>query len=79
MDLQTRKLNLISYLAQLQDEMFFDKLETYILKNRKEMHTELQPFTIEELFSRIKMSETDLKEGKFKSQEELENLVLNWQ
>ena len=28
MDLQTRKLNLITYLAQMQDENFFEKIET---------------------------------------------------
>ena len=34
MDLQTRKLNLIICLAQIKGEIFFDKLENYILKER---------------------------------------------
>jgi hypothetical protein len=39
MDLQTRKLNLITYLLQMKDEVFFDKLENYILKNEVELNT----------------------------------------
>ena len=32
MDLQTRKINTITYLAQIKDEILFDKQENYILK-----------------------------------------------
>jgi hypothetical protein len=78
MDLQTRKLNLITYLAQVQDEVLLEKLESYILKNEGEFHSELKPFTIEELVNRIKKSELDYKEGKFKSQEDLEKTSTNW-
>ena len=31
MDIQTRKLNIISYIAQLKDESFINKIEKYIL------------------------------------------------
>ena len=72
MDLQTRKLHLISYLAQLQDELFLEKLETYILKQEKEQQTEFKQFTVEEFIKRIEKSELDFKNGRFKSQEELE-------
>jgi hypothetical protein len=78
MDLQTRKLNLITYLAQVQDEVLLEKLESYILKNKGEFYSELKPFTIEELVNRIKKSELDYKEGKFKSQEDLEKTSTNW-
>jgi hypothetical protein len=78
MDLQTRKLNLITYLAQVQDEVLLEKLESYILKNEREFYSELKPFTIEELVNRIKKSELDYKEGKFKSQEDLEKTSTNW-
>ena len=78
MDLQIRKLNLITYLAQVQDEVLLEKLESYILKNEGEFHSELKPFTIEELVNRIKKSELDYKEGKFKSQEDLEKTSTNW-
>lgn len=78
MDLQTRKLNLIAYLAQLQDEIFFEKLECYILKREKELHSEFNPFTLDELINRIEKSELDFKAGRFKSQEDLEKISSNW-
>ncbi|MDO5615596.1 MAG: hypothetical protein Q4G16_05360 [Cruoricaptor ignavus] len=81
MDLQTRKLNLITYLAQIQDESFFDKIENYILKKYKKNQMEeleLQPFTIDELVNRSKKSEQDYIEGNFKTQEHLEKISANW-
>ncbi len=79
MDLETRKLNLITYLAQLQDESFLEKIENYIMNRfEKEDHSEFIPFTSEELISRIERSEQDFKSGKFKSQEDLEKLSANW-
>lgn len=56
MDLSTRKLNLIAYLAQLQDENFFGKIEQYILHKQK-LEKDFKPFTIEELVSRVQESE----------------------
>lgn len=56
MDLSTRKLNLIAYLAQLQDENFFGKIEQYIL-NKQKLEKDFKPFTIEDLVSRVQESE----------------------
>ena len=78
MDLQTRKLNLITYLAQLQDEIFFEKIENYILRKSKEKTEEFRQFSVEELISRIEISEQDYKNGKFKTQEDLEKISANW-
>jgi len=78
MDLQTRKLNLITYLAQIKDEIFFDKLEDYILKSEVKHNPELKSFTIEELINRIEKSELDFKSGNIKSQEDLEKISANW-
>ncbi|SDB51064.1 hypothetical protein SAMN03097699_1810 [Flavobacteriaceae bacterium MAR_2010_188] len=78
MDLQTRKLNLITYLAQIKDEIFFDKLENYILKREVERNPDLKPFTVEELINRIEKSELDFENGNFKSQEDLEKISANW-
>ncbi len=78
MDLQNRKLNLITYLAQVKDEIFFHKLEKYILKNEAEYNSEFKPFTIEELVNRIENSELDFKSGQVKSQEDLEKTSANW-
>lgn len=78
MDLQTRKLNLITYLLQMKDEVFFDKLENYILKNEVELNTNISPFSAEELINRVKKSELDFENGNFKSQEDVENISSNW-
>ncbi len=78
MDLQTRKLNLITYLAQMQDENFFEKIENYILRKSKEKTEELRQFSVEELISRIEISEQDYKNGNFKTQEDLEKISANW-
>lgn len=77
MDLQTRKLNLISYLAQLQDEDFIEKIERFILRTQ-ESGSEIKPFTINELVSRVRQSEKDYKLGNVKSHDELEKLSANW-
>ncbi|AXG71125.1 hypothetical protein KORDIASMS9_03380 [Kordia sp. SMS9] len=77
MDLQTRKLNLISYLAQLQDEKFIEKIERFILRKQRN-EPEFKPFTVDELIQRIEKSENDFKNGKFKTQDELEQLSEDW-
>ncbi|PTX58398.1 hypothetical protein C8N46_11443 [Kordia periserrulae] len=77
MDLQTRKLNLIAYLAQLQDEKFIEKIEKFILR-KQQNEPEYKPFTVEELIQRIEKSESDFKNGKFKTQEELEQSFREW-
>ena len=77
MDLQTRKLNLISYLAQLQDENFLRKIENFIL-SKKQKDSDLKPFTEDELIARIKKSEEDFKNGKYKTQNDLEEISANW-
>ncbi|MDO5510850.1 MAG: hypothetical protein Q4F57_09150 [Weeksellaceae bacterium] len=78
MDLQTRKLNLITYLAQLQDENFFEKIENYIFKKSKENNQEFRPFSVDELISRIEKSEEHFRNGKFKTQEDVEKMSANW-
>lgn len=42
-DLQTRKLNLITYLAKLKDEEFFEKIETYVLRKNPETNDSDSP------------------------------------
>ena len=79
MDLQTRKLNLISYLAQIQDENLLSEIENYILKNiSSDQETFLEPFSPEELIKRIEISENDFENGRFKSQEDLKKITENW-
>lgn len=78
MDLQTRKLNLISYLAQLQDESFIESIEKFISKKQKTENINFKPLTVDELIDRIQKSESDLKNGNYKTQDELEKLSANW-
>ncbi|WP_315057038.1 hypothetical protein [Chryseobacterium indoltheticum] len=79
MDLQARKLNLITYLTQIQDEKFFEEIENYILtKFEKEDHSEFVPFSVDALRKRIEQSEEDFKNGRFKTQEDLEKQSSNW-
>lgn len=77
MDLQTRKLNLISYLAQIQDENFLEKIENLILSISGK-NSEFKKFTEEELINRIQKSEKDFKNGKFKTQNDLEEISAKW-
>ncbi|SHF29099.1 hypothetical protein [Chryseobacterium takakiae] len=78
MDIQTRKLNLITYLAQLEDESFFEKIEEYILsKVEEEDHT--RPFSIEELNKRIDQSLEDSKNDRIIESNDLLSEVKQWQ
>lgn len=79
MDIQTRKLNIIAYLAQLQDESLIQKIEKYIVNNSEKIKSaDKKPMTIQELLDRIEKSEMDFKEGRVYSQDELENLSATW-
>ena len=70
MDSQTRKLNLISYLAQLQDEnLTLRKIYSDL---------DIKSFTEAELLERILKSEEDFKIGKFKTQNDLEQISVKW-
>ncbi|MBZ9785851.1 hypothetical protein LB456_00115 [Psychroflexus sp. CAK57W] len=53
-------------------------LKSYITKIQEKRPPELNPFTIEELVNRIEQSELNFKNGKFKSQKELEKISANW-
>lgn len=54
-DIQTRKLSLITYIAELKDEKLIEKIENYILsKNPEIKDSDFSSFTIEELVKRIK-------------------------
>lgn len=77
MDLQTRKLNLISYLAQIQDENFIEKIENFIL-SKSGKDSDFKKFTEEELINRIQKSEEDFKTGKLKTQNDLEEISAKW-
>ena len=80
MDLQTRKLNAIEYLAGLRDEKIFREIESAIAEDRKKQTVEriVKPFTQEQLIERAKLSTQDYQSGNYKTQEKLEKESENW-
>lgn len=79
MDIQTRKLNIIAYLAQLEDETLIQKIEKYILNSSDKVKAiKYKPMTVQDLINRIEKSEQDFKEGRTVSQDELEKFSANW-
>lgn len=79
MDLQARKLKLITYLAQLESEVDFDRIERFVLNNYKVDNSKIDIDILREnLKLRIDISEEYIKEGKFKTLEELEILSEKW-
>lgn len=78
MDLQTRKLNAIRYLINLQDEKIFKKIEATIYTFKSQEETKLTPFTGKQLVDRAKLSNEDYLADRFKTQEQLELESENW-
>jgi len=80
MDLQTRKLKAIKYLAGLEDEKEFSKIESILteVRNQKKAQRNVKPFTQEQLIERANQSTSDYLAGKFKTQEQLEKESENW-
>lgn len=78
MDLQTRKLNAIKYIAGLQDESIFNKIELTIIENKVRNGRKLKPFTHKQLLTRAEKSNKDYNSDKFKIQEILEEESESW-
>jgi len=78
MDLQTRKLNAIEYIAGLQDENIFNSIELAILENTVRNKRNLKPFTRKQLLNRAEKSNSDYQAGNFKAQEFLEKESKTW-
>jgi len=78
MDLQTRKLNAIRYLINVQDEKIFNEIEATIYTVRSQEEAKPLPFTRKQLVERAKRSNEDYLSGKFKTQEQLEVESENW-
>ena len=73
MDLQTRKLNLISYLAQIQDENFIEKIENFIL-SKSGKDSDFKKFTEEELIKELQKGENSGFIEKFDRESFLNNI-----
>ena len=75
MNLQTRKLEAISYLISLQDEKSFLKIENAI---KETQNNPIKKLTKQEILNRAKISNQDYLNGNFKSQDELELESKKW-
>ena len=62
MDLQTRKLNAIEYIAGLQDESIFNTIEVTILENKVRTERKLKPFTQKQLLERAEKSNREYQQ-----------------
>lgn len=78
MDLQTRKLTVIEFLTQLQDEKLFNKIENLIFGKNKKQEENFQKLSEQEIIKRAEKSNKDFKSGKIHSQEELELISSKW-
>jgi len=79
MDLQSRKLNLIGYLIDIQDEKVFSEIESAILENTKQnMQQNLVRFTQEQLENRAEEANQDYLAGRTKTQDQLDSESKSW-
>jgi len=73
MDIAVKKVELIEWLARLQDEKLIQRIETLKKSSIKELYEQRMPKTREALETKLNRSEEDIKEGKVHSQEEVES------
>lgn len=73
MDIAVKKVELIEWLARLQDEKLIQRIETLRKGSIKELYENRMPKNKEELHAKLEKSEKNLIEGKVYSQEEVEN------
>ena len=78
MDLTTRKLNAIEYIAGLKDENAFNNIEMAILESKARHERKLKPLTEKQLLSRAEKANKDYHTGKYKTQAIVEKESENW-
>ena len=71
MDLQTRKIEIIKEFLKLQSEELISQFDNLLKKKSTKEESIIKPISIKELNSRIDMSESDFKNGKFKTSSQL--------
>lgn len=78
MDLQTRKLHAIEYIAGLEDENILSSIELTIIENNVRSERRIKPFTQKQLLNRAEKSNKDYQTGKILIQEVLEKESKSW-
>jgi len=74
----TRKLNVINFLVNLNDEKAFAKIESITEKTKQTAHLNMPIFTKNDLIKRAKKSAKNIVENKVVSQKDLEKASKNW-
>jgi hypothetical protein len=78
MDLQTRKLKVISYLIDIQDEKVLDQIEAAVIGVRGKRKISTTILTPKQLVERAKKSDNDYQAGRVKTQDQLEKEAETW-
>ena len=73
MDLAVKEIELIEWLARLQDESLIQKIEVLRKGSINDIYEQRMPKTPEELKAKLARAEEDIKSGKVHSQEEVES------
>ena len=72
MDVSARKLTLIEWLIQLQDEKVISSIESLFKKSRQTLgNQEQMPMTADELQEKLDRSEQAIREGRVQSSSEI--------
>ncbi len=78
MNIQTKKLELIEWIAQMSDANIISKMDkirkTYLTITKEKV----RPMSLEEFYASIDRAEKDIKSGKFCSHQEAEKESENW-
>ena len=79
MNIQAKKINIIEWLLQVQDQSIIEKIEMLQKKARlKTYEDKLKPMSQAEFHVRIQSAEEDIKQGRLISHEDLEKESDNW-
>ena len=78
MDIQSRKLSLIEYLIQIQDETLLDRIEDLMNNVAKNNPASFKPFSKEDLIDRANEANADYKNGRITTQDQLKKDSENW-
>lgn len=71
MNIAVRKVELIEWLARLQDEKLIDRIENLRKNSVKELYEQRMPKTTNELQSKLEKSEEDILAGRVHAQEDV--------
>lgn len=75
MDLALKKIELIEWLARLQDEAVIRKIEILRKGSAMDLYEQRTPKNLDDLAEKLKRSEEDILNGKIHSQEEVESFI----